>query len=92
MGMFRVEVQGVGAHGCQRTIKSGEQVQNFCGSMSCPDCITREYVRQLKRAGVFFEGASDPIAGPARATITHWPGQACHVVDDILTGTRHGNF
>lgn len=82
MGQFRVEVTAVGGHGCQRHIKDGEQLQQFCGSPSCPDCIAREFVRSLKRIGTTLE----------KGEIIHWPGTASEVRDDILTGKRKGNF
>lgn len=84
MGTFRVEVQGVGGHGCQRDIKDGRMVYG-CQSMGCPDCITREFVETLKRKGM--------MAMPdAKATFTHWPGEKGEVVDDLLTKVRKGNF
>lgn len=82
MGDFNIEVNATGGHGCQRTVKDGQQVQNFCGSTSCPDCIAREFVRSLKRAGNMVRDA----------VLTHWPGTAGEVKDDLLTGTRKGNF
>jgi hypothetical protein len=89
VGMFRVEVQAVGGHGCQRNIKDGQQVQNFCGSVSCPDCITREYIRALKRAGACLDTNMYP---DVKALLTHWPGQTCEVQDNLLTGVRKGSF
>lgn len=85
MGTFRVEVQAVGGHGCQREIKDGEKVDG-CGQPSCPDCVTREYVRKLKEIGTYFDGSE------GYAKLTHWPGQQGEVRDDLLTGIRSGNF
>lgn len=82
MGMFRVEVQAVGGHGCQRQIKDGGQVQQFCGSTACPDCVAREFVRALKRTGAMVE----------KAEIIHWPGTSTEVRDDMLSGVRKGSF
>jgi hypothetical protein len=82
MGQFRVEVTAVGGHGCQRNIKDGENVQNFCGSPACPDCEAREFVRKLKRTGASVE----------KAELVHWPGQTSEVRDDLLTGVRKGSF
>lgn len=92
MGMFRVEVTATGGHGCQRNVKDGQQVQNFCGSTSCPDCIAREFVRTLKRAGVNFEGSYEVNGFKHGAVIRHWPGGETEVVDDLITGARKGNF
>ena len=93
MGTFRVEVQAVGNHGCQREVKSGEIVSG-CGQPGCVDCLTRDYVQKLRNSGAFFHAPdADPqpnVDGYAR--LTHWPGQEDSVVDDLLTGTRSGNF
>jgi hypothetical protein len=91
MGTFRVEIQAVGGHGCERDKKDGEVVKG-CGSPTCPDCITREYVQKLKSAGVLFDtgGTNENTAGFAK--ITHWPGQRGTVFDNLLTGHRAGNF
>lgn len=82
MGQFRVEVTAVGGHGCQRQVKDGQQLQQFCGSPSCPDCTAREFVRDLKRIGVSVESA----------VLRHWPDTTTEVQDDLLTGKRKGNF
>jgi hypothetical protein len=82
MGQFRVEVTAVGGHGCQRQIKDGGQVQQFCGIPGCPDCAAREFVRLLKRTGASLE----------KAEIIHWPGTSTEVRDDMLTGLRKGSF
>lgn len=90
MGTFRVEVQAVGGHGCKREAKDGETVEG-CGLPSCPDCITRNYVQQLKAAGVSFSPGGNRNAD-SYATITHWPGQRSQVIDDLLTKVRTGSF
>lgn len=81
MGTFRVELEAVGGHGCQREIPDGGHVIG-CERPGCPDCITREFVRRLKRSG----------AQVAVAELRHWPGQPTEVKDDLLTGTRSGSF
>lgn len=90
MGTFRIEIQGVGGHGCQREKKNNELVSD-CGEPSCPDCIARRCVAALKSAGVFFQ-TSGPIEGVGYALLTHWPHQAKSIVDDLLTGHRRGEF
>jgi hypothetical protein len=82
MGQFRVEVTAVGGHGCQRQVKNGEQLQQFCGSSSCPDCEAREFVRRIKRQGHMLE----------KAELIHWPGTSTEVRDDLLGGKRSGSF
>ena len=81
MGVFLVEVQAVGAHGCERHLKDSEVVIG-CERHNCVDCITREYIRRLKRAN-----SSIDIA-----LLTHWPGTEQEVNDNLLTGVRMGNF
>ena len=88
MGTFRVEVQAVGNHGCDRNMKDGEVVKG-CGQPNCVDCITRDYIGKLRTAGVaHFDGAD----ANSYARITHWPGQPSQVVDDLIGGVRRGNF
>jgi len=79
--VFKVEVQAVGAHGCERHFGDGSTVIG-CERHNCPDCITREFVRRLKRAGCSID----------IALLTHWPGSEQEVNDNLLTGVRSGNF
>lgn len=87
MGQFRVVVDAVGGHGCMREVSDGEVVIG-CERVGCPDCITREFVRRLKRCG----------ATVSVARIEHWPREQAapeptgQVVDDLLTGIRTGSF
>ena len=82
MGRFIVRVDAMGNHGCMREIKDGEVVIG-CDRQGCVDCITREYVRRLKRYG------SSTVD---TASITHWPDTAGTVIDDLVTGKRTGSF
>ncbi len=81
MGDFRVVVEAVGGHGCERDKGDGAMVVG-CERPGCVDCITREFVRRLKRAGTMMK----------EATLTHWPSQKEQVQDDLLTGIRKGAF
>lgn len=81
MGTFVVSVQAVGGHGCQRDKKDGEVVEG-CGQPTCPDCIARGFVADLKKSG----------ASVDKATLTHWPGDPSEVVDDLVTKVRKGSF
>jgi len=81
VGEFRVTVEAVGGHGCQRQFGDGEHVVG-CERPGCPDCITREYVRRLKRSGATVNAAE----------ILHWPREVGQVRDDLLTGMRRGSF
>ena len=81
MGNFKIEVDAAGGHGCQREIKDGGIVQG-CGLPTCPDCLARNFVAELRARGF----------APTSATFTHWPGEETEVVDDLVTHTRKGSF
>jgi hypothetical protein len=87
MGDFRVTVEALGGHGCQREKGDGETVIG-CERPGCPDCMAREFVRRLKRSG----------ATVKLAKIQHWPADLPgytadgEVDDDLLTGVRSGAF
>lgn len=80
MGRFRIFVEAVGGHGCQRDKKNKEVVEG-CGLPTCPDCVTRKFVAELKQNNSI-----------ERAVITHWPEQDGTVQDNLVTGIRTGNF
>ena len=81
MGTYRIEIQAVGGHGCQRDVTDGQVVYG-CGRIGCPDCEAREFVWRLREKGQSVE----------KATLTHWPGTPSEVSDDLLTGIRAGSF
>lgn len=84
MGHFRIEINAVGGHGCDRATKNNELVTP-CGKPGCPDCMAREFVYALKEKGFF-------NSDPASAVLTHWPGTTGEVRDNLLTGERKGHF
>lgn len=81
MGNFVIQIKAVGNHGCQRELKDGASVPD-CGVPSCPDCIARRVVAELKRTGTDVQSA----------TLTHWPDSPHTVVDDLKSGVRTGSF
>lgn len=81
MGTFRIEVQAVGGHGCQREIGEGETVPG-CGQATCPDCIARRFVAELRDRGSSVESAR----------LVHWPATPSEVRDDLVSGKRSGAF
>lgn len=105
MGNFRIVINAVGGHGDKRDLNDGDKNWG-CGSMTCPDCLAREFVATMARRGNTIESA----------TLEHWPdkdctfsgvqwgtqrgahGPACNnekrdpIVDDLVTGIRHGSF
>lgn len=87
MGKFRVTVEAVGNHGCQRAEHRADPNSAVigCGQPNCTDCITREYVNRLRDSG----------ANVSEATIHHWPGLEggeAEVVDNLITLRRLGSF
>jgi hypothetical protein len=62
MGDFRMTIEAVGGHGCDRKAKQGDQVTG-CGRMDCPDCVFSAFVSQMQRLGM----------KPNIATMHHWP-------------------
>lgn len=106
MGQFAIVVSGIGGHGCDRGVKDGEHVLG-CQRPDCPDCIAREMVRRFKRNGVQELRAElvhwpteldDDAITPERSglhvqKVARYallsPGQ---VIDDLVTGVRHGSF
>lgn len=81
MGDFRIEVNATGGHGCQRELKGGSTVSD-CGNPSCPDCIARRFVAELKDKGVMVKDA----------LLIHWPNSTPTIVDNLMTGRRDGDF
>lgn len=82
MGLYRVEIEAMGGHGCQREIKDGGEVYG-CGSFGCPDCNVRRFVNILRLL------LGNTVS---KAVLTHWPGEASQVQDDLLTRKRTGSF
>lgn len=82
MGNYRVIVDAVGGHGCERQVLDGQSTIG-CQQRNCPDCTTREYVRRMKS-----------ISGNTlnSAILIHWPESDSQVVDNLLTGERIGDF
>lgn len=96
MGDFRITVEGVGGHGCDRLAKPtvlgepGAHV-NRCRRMDCPDCRAIDFVDTLKRSGCSVSVAKLehwPVPGAAGTTRTEDPGP----VDDLLSGMRDRSF
>lgn len=56
MGQFRIEIVGVGGHGCERKAKAGDKLYGRCGRFNCPDCIAYDFVQRLRQAGMVREG------------------------------------
>lgn len=81
MGTFRIEIEAVGGHGCQREVGYGGVVAG-CQRMGCPDCETRRFVALLRSQG----------NSVGSATLRHWPGEPTEVRDDLLSGKREGGF
>jgi hypothetical protein len=92
MGTFRIEIQGVGGHGCQREVKSGEKVTADCGSAYCPDCLARAFVKSLADKGMLGQYPTTDPGSLVYAKLIHWPYGHGTVTDDLITRVRSGNF
>jgi hypothetical protein len=82
MGNYRIIVDAVGGHGCERNVLDGQSTIG-CQQRNCPDCTTREYVRRMKSIG------GNNVNS---ALLVHWPETDSQVIDDLLTGERIGDF
>jgi hypothetical protein len=96
MGDYRITIDAVGGHGCQREVKDGGPLQPDCGSKHCPDCAARRLVAELQSIGNTVMAAK----------LEHWPesmmrwdgsmgdrgGSAHGPIDDLKTGVRSGSF
>lgn len=71
MGNYRIEIEAVGGHGCNREAKAGQVVAG-CQKMGCPDCELRRLLDALVR-----NGSSLTIA-----RFVNWPGSPEEVVDE----------
>lgn len=87
MGDFRIVIEAVGGHGCQRSVPAGGAVGR-CENEHCPDCKAREFVSELKRSN-----------NVSKAELIHWPAHGTAISttpgavivrpkDDLLGGTR----
>lgn len=86
MGNFRVTVDAVGNHGCQRDVPEGGNPSRPCGDPSCTDCMSADFVQRLRTSG----------AHVLEATLQHWPAEmGCtgqHPRDNLLSGARVVGF
>ena len=83
MGQFRLEIVGTGGHGCERKALPGERLYTRCGKFGCPDCMSYDFVQQMKQKGFTL----------GEATFQHFPGTPSEVVDDLLKNERRsGQF
>lgn len=75
MGNFRIIVEAVGGHGCQRASERVDQTKPiyWCMRQTCPDCIAREFAEKIHAT------CSD-----VKARILHWPDKDGNVVDGTV--------
>lgn len=79
MGNFRVEINAVGGHGCDRKAKEGEPLYGHCGRHGCVDCDIVDLILRWKLKNTAMINS---------VTFTHWPGETSEVVDDLLNNKR----
>jgi hypothetical protein len=82
MGEFRIVIDAIGGHGDARERGDGETLDFEAYHERSLDRVAYEAVKALKARG----------ASVTSATLTHWPGSAGEVTDDVLTQTRTGSF
>ena len=89
VGNYRIVIEGVGSHGCQRDVAGESSVKVQCDSPSfCPDCAARALVDLMCRSG----------ENVTSARLYHWLDnvtgevQSSTVVDDLKSLQRHGTF
>lgn len=52
MGAYKLEVLGVGGHGCERKAGPGGKLHGRCRRMDCPDCLFYDFVQTLRNKGM----------------------------------------
>jgi hypothetical protein len=82
MGQFKIRITAVGRHGDRREVGDGAALDLASLPETSIDRVAHDAVEKLKSLGATVE----------TATLTHWPGQAGEVVDDVLNKVRHGSF
>ena len=77
MGAFRIVIEGVGAHGDDRSAAPGDVIAiPPTGAFPTPDQVARDAVERLRGC----HGLA--------ATLTHWPGETTEVIDDLVAMVR----
>jgi hypothetical protein len=86
MENFRIEIEAVGGHGCDRDTEEGKLIKyqmghTYLADGTCPDCNAKAIAER-------FAASSNLVS----AKLIHWP-DTTPIVDDLRTGTReHGDF
>lgn len=86
MGDFRIVIESVGGHGCDRDAGTGDKFYG-CQRMGCPDCEAKRFVDEFSRRFSI-----------SKATFTHWPHDMAErgykeeneVVDDMAPKDSQG--
>lgn len=94
MGAFKIEIVGVGGHGCERKAKEGEKLHGRCGRFNCPDCMAFEFTQQLMQKGMVRKG--DPALGqemkegdvPPEGSEVYYTDKEYRLVDTPVEGGR----
>ncbi|HYB96206.1 MAG TPA: hypothetical protein VEC39_14640 [Vicinamibacterales bacterium] len=76
MGAFKIEIIGVGGHGCERKAKPGEKLYARCGRFSCPDCAAYDFTQRLRQAGML-----QPDTSAVGQEVVHSPSCPANDVD-----------
>lgn len=75
---FSIFIDAEGGHGCERRARPGEKLYGRCQKLTCSDCLTYDFVQQLRQKGYKVKVA----------TFTHDPHDGQPVVDDLLLNQR----
>lgn len=71
MGAFKIEIVGVGGHGCDRRAKKGDKLFARCGRYGCPDCEAYDFVQRLRQKGMLRDGDSAYSVNVEKDTPAH---------------------
>ncbi len=83
MAQFTLTITAIGPNGCDRKAQPGDKLHGRCSKLTCPDCLTYDYMLLLRQKGMAI----------GDATFTHQPGTDREVVDDMVLNERtKGSF
>jgi hypothetical protein len=51
MGQFNVTITAIGPDGCDRRSQPGDKLHGRCGKFGCPDCMSYDFVQQMRQKG-----------------------------------------
>lgn len=86
MGQFAIRISGSGVHGCDRKAAPGDKLFSRCRRLDCVDCLTLDFVQNLRQKGFVLSNAE----------FVHHAGAVDKdvvITDNLLSNTRqNGKF